>query len=34
MDGRERFLKALRHEEPDRIPIHDSLWAETVRQWQ
>lgn len=34
MDGRERFLKALRHEEPDRIPIHDSLWAETVRRWQ
>ena len=34
MDARERMLKALRHEPPDRIPIHDSLWLETVRQWQ
>ncbi|MFA0748404.1 hypothetical protein [Fervidibacter sp.] len=34
MTGRERFLKALRHEEPDRVPIHDSLWAETVWRWQ
>jgi len=34
MDGRERFLMALRHEQPDRIPIHDSLWLETVRRWQ
>lgn len=34
MDARERMLKALRHEQPDRIPIHDSLWLETVRQWQ
>lgn len=34
MDSRERMLKALRHEQPDRIPIHDSLWLETVRQWQ
>ncbi len=34
MTSRERFLKALRHEESDRVPIHDSLWAETVRRWQ
>lgn len=34
MDSRERMLKALRHEQPDRVPIHDSLWLETVRQWQ
>ena len=34
MTSRERFLKALRHEEPDRVPIHDSPWAETVRRWQ
>lgn len=34
MDSRERMLKALRHQQPDRVPIHDSLWLETVRQWQ
>jgi uroporphyrinogen decarboxylase len=34
MDSRERFLKALRREQPDRVPIHDGLWAETVRHWQ
>jgi uroporphyrinogen decarboxylase len=34
MDSRERFLKALRREQPDRVPVHDSLWLETVRQWQ
>lgn len=33
MDSRERFLKALRRQQPDRVPIHDSLWAETVRRW-
>ncbi len=34
MESRERFLKALRREEPDRVPIHDSPWPETVRRWQ
>ncbi|RIK29218.1 MAG: hypothetical protein DCC55_38195 [Chloroflexi bacterium] len=34
MDARERFLKALRRQQPDRVPVHDSLWAETVRRWQ
>ncbi|GBC96137.1 Uroporphyrinogen decarboxylase [bacterium HR16] len=34
MTPRERVLKALRREEPDRVPIHDGLWAETVRRWQ
>lgn len=34
MDSRERMLKALRHEQLDRVPIHDSLWLEIVRQWQ
>ncbi len=34
MTSRERFLKALRREEPDRVPIHDSPWGETVRRWQ
>jgi uroporphyrinogen decarboxylase len=34
MDSRERILRALRHEEPDRVPITDSLWAETIWRWQ
>ncbi len=34
MDGRTRFLKALHHEQPDHIPVHDSLWQETIRRWQ
>ena len=34
MNSKERFLKALRREQPDRVPIADSLWAETVRQWR
>lgn len=34
MTPRERVLKALRRETPDRVPIHDGLWAETVRRWQ
>ncbi|GIV17753.1 MAG: hypothetical protein KatS3mg022_3188 [Armatimonadota bacterium] len=34
MTPRERVLKALRREQPDRVPIHDGLWAETVRRWQ
>lgn len=33
MTSRERVLKALRHEEPDRVPIHDSPWAATVSRW-
>lgn len=34
MDSRERFLKALRREQPDRVPIHDSPWLETIWRWQ
>jgi len=33
MTSRERILKVLRHEEPDRVPIHDSPWAATVQRW-
>lgn len=33
MTPRERVLKALRREQPDRVPIHDGLWSETVRRW-
>lgn len=33
MDSKERILKTLRHEEPDRVPIHDSPWPSTVHRW-
>ena len=33
MDARERVLKALGHEEPDRVPIHDSPWGAAVERW-
>jgi len=33
MTSRERVLKALRHEEPDRVPIHDSPWAASISRW-
>lgn len=34
MTSRERILLALNHKEPDRVPIHDSPWATTVRRWR
>lgn len=33
MTARERMLMALRHEQPDRIPIHDSPWVSAVERW-
>jgi len=33
MNSRERVLAALKHEEADRIPIHDSPWAATIARW-
>ncbi len=33
MTSRERVLMALRHEEADRVPIHDAPWASTVQRW-
>ncbi len=33
MTSRERFLAVLQHEEPDRVPIHDSPWATTIARW-
>jgi uroporphyrinogen decarboxylase len=33
VDSRERFLKTLRHEEPDRVPICDTAWAATIDRW-
>lgn len=34
MTGRERVLKALHFEEPDRIPMHDSPWGTAIQRWQ
>ncbi len=33
MTSRERILRALNHQIPDRVPIHDSPWGATVRRW-
>jgi len=34
MTSQERVKCVLRHEEPDRVPIHDSLWGATVNRWK
>ena len=34
MTSRERILKALKHEEADRVAIHDSPWASTISRWR
>jgi uroporphyrinogen decarboxylase len=34
MSGRDRVLKALHFEEPDRVPSHDSPWWTTVERWR
>lgn len=34
MTSRERIKLALSHQEPDRVPIHDSIWAATVDRWR
>jgi uroporphyrinogen decarboxylase len=33
MTPQERWKAALSHRQPDRVPIQDSPWAETVRRW-
>jgi len=33
MTSRERVSMVLSHEEPDRVPIHDSPWGHTVARW-
>jgi hypothetical protein len=30
----ERLNKALRHEEPDRVPISDFFWGSFIRRWR
>lgn len=34
MTSRERVAKALRHEKPDRVPLHEAFWAVTVERWR
>jgi len=34
MTSRERYLRALNHQEADRIPITDSPWGETTARWK
>jgi len=33
MTSRERMLMALGHDEPDRIPVHDSPWVSAIERW-
>jgi len=33
MTSRERILRALNHQIPDRVPIQDSPWSATVKRW-
>ncbi|MFC1725875.1 uroporphyrinogen decarboxylase family protein, partial [candidate division KSB1 bacterium] len=33
MTSQERIRLALSLQEPDRVPIHDSIWETTVRRW-
>ncbi len=34
MTSRERVGKALRHQRPDRVPIHESFWEATANRWR
>jgi uroporphyrinogen decarboxylase len=34
MNSHERVCTTLRHEEPDRIPIYDSFWTDTLSLWR
>ncbi len=34
MTSQERVKCALRHEEPDDVPIYDSAWGATVNRWK
>lgn len=33
MTSRERIKMALAHQEPDRVPVHDSPWRATLARW-
>jgi uroporphyrinogen decarboxylase len=34
MNPQERVIRALNRQEPDRVPISDTLWPSTVARWQ
>ena len=34
MNSAERFLAALSHREPDRVPKYDSVWVSTLNRWR
>ncbi len=34
MTSRERITAVINHEQPDRIPMHDSPWASTLVRWR
>ena len=34
MTSQERIKCALRHEEPDQVPIQDWVWGATVNRWK
>jgi uroporphyrinogen decarboxylase len=34
MTARDRVAKALRHEKPDRVPIHEAFWEATQNRWR
>ncbi len=33
MTSHDRFLRAINHQEPDRVPIFDMLWPSTIERW-
>ncbi|MHC4166167.1 MAG: uroporphyrinogen decarboxylase family protein [Planctomycetota bacterium] len=34
MNSRERVICTLAHREPDRIPVHDAFWVDTLARWR
>ncbi|HET7768495.1 MAG TPA: uroporphyrinogen decarboxylase family protein [Chloroflexota bacterium] len=34
MNNRERIALTLAHKEPDRVPVHDTVWTATVDRWR
>ena len=34
LTSRERVRLAINHQEPDRVPVHDSPWGATVTRWR
>ena len=34
MTSRERVSKALHHQRPDRVPLHESFWEATINRWR